>query len=739
MRNVLLVFSVLLVFLSWPTPVKAADYTLFARHLFNEDPILPDTVPNTAEIQVANSLTMFASRGEYESTTFAIYNNGGQTLEDVEVSIPSLTSGQHQIGQEEIDIRVVKVIQKRNNRYNLSAGLTPHPEVLIPYTQGWIDQGEFGVPAGESKQWWITVKVNIDTTPGIYTGTIQINPINEPAKTIPIELKVSPAILLTNPKKVNGFWYHPPQREVWSWSQDDPSTLPVFREALRSNFALMKEMGLQTVTGRSYTSGSNTVFLRAFFEEAKNAGLGDHPMFFMTLGRASDPQWLLEAKSLSEEIGIPELYWMITDEAFQDWPDDQTEPYKTRRDALINGFNLTRSAIPDAKILMTISFSHWYAYGSRLGWKDARDKYGILYNNYIDVQAYNAAIDSYGMNQSNQIDQIKQELEKTDDIGYMYINRANSAFKFSPYDHRIDNGLFLWILPVRGNMPWTYQWFRGDPYNDSDGDRGDHLYAYPDIYDNGNPLPAPRFVGMREGIDDTKYFYTLEEAIRLSNNPSKKAEAQQLLDQIENKATSVIPCKNYVNTVQRVISPSDIDQWRKEIAQLIVDLGQPGRPTPSPTPTPTPTPVPTVEAMMISNFADFHDADTELFATTKSWTLTSGEGEKTVWVKFKCSDGSWTSPVSDTIVLETTGPTPTPSPTTAPTPTPIFPPSSAKIDFNGNGVVDILDWSLMVEMYGQTGEDLPGDFNGDGEINILDVSIFMEIYNRCIDFAGMLP
>ena len=46
----------------------------------------------------------------------------------------------------------------------------------------------------------------------------------------------------------------------------------------------------------------------------------------------------------------------------------------------------------------------------------------------------------------------------------------------------------------------------------------------------------------------------------------------------------------------------------------------------------------------------------EPYATTKSWTLTSGEGTKTVYAKFQDPAGSWSSAVSDTIILDTTAP-----------------------------------------------------------------------------------
>jgi YD repeat-containing protein len=52
----------------------------------------------------------------------------------------------------------------------------------------------------------------------------------------------------------------------------------------------------------------------------------------------------------------------------------------------------------------------------------------------------------------------------------------------------------------------------------------------------------------------------------------------------------------------------------------------------------------------------------ETFATTKAWTLTSGDGTKTVYAKFKDTPGNWSSAYSNTILLDTTAPTTTASP-----------------------------------------------------------------------------
>jgi len=82
--------------------------------------------------------------------------------------------------------------------------------------------------------------------------------------------------------------------------------------------------------------------------------------------------------------------------------------------------------------------------------------------------------------------------------------------------------------------------------------------------------------------------------------------------------------------------------------------------------------------MMISNASDFANAAWESYATTKSWTLTSGNGTKTVYAKFRDSALNTSTAVSDAITLgssitttttTTTTTVPTTTTTTATTPT----------------------------------------------------------------------
>ena len=63
----------------------------------------------------------------------------------------------------------------------------------------------------------------------------------------------------------------------------------------------------------------------------------------------------------------------------------------------------------------------------------------------------------------------------------------------------------------------------------------------------------------------------------------------------------------------------------------------------------------TVSQMQCSNDGTTYSTP-EAYATTKSWTLASGDGLKRVSVKFSDPSGNWSSPVSDAITLDTRAP-----------------------------------------------------------------------------------
>ncbi|MGB2762612.1 MAG: peptidoglycan-binding domain-containing protein, partial [Minisyncoccales bacterium] len=62
---------------------------------------------------------------------------------------------------------------------------------------------------------------------------------------------------------------------------------------------------------------------------------------------------------------------------------------------------------------------------------------------------------------------------------------------------------------------------------------------------------------------------------------------------------------------------------------------------------------PDTKRMAISENADFYGAGQEAYQTARTWTLTEGEEEKTIYVKFYTQWGRASEVVSDTIILKT--------------------------------------------------------------------------------------
>ena len=60
-------------------------------------------------------------------------------------------------------------------------------------------------------------------------------------------------------------------------------------------------------------------------------------------------------------------------------------------------------------------------------------------------------------------------------------------------------------------------------------------------------------------------------------------------------------------------------------------------------------------------------SDPEAYAIAKTWTLASGEGEKTVCVRYKDAAGNWSQAYNDGITLDTQAPNLTLTPVTTPT------------------------------------------------------------------------
>lgn len=182
----------------FPAEARAAGYVVHTRPWAEN--IYPETVPYPATFNP--TLEAFASLGEYEPLTFAVY--AIEDLVDCRVTVSDLT-GPGTIRTDEIDLKMVQFANSRPN-YTAVGSYKVVPDYLRTFET--VD-----VPAARNQRFWLTVHVPENAEPGIYTGTIEFT-ARRAGQTvqsrIPIRFRVLPIRLQQDPERVYGIYYRDP-------------------------------------------------------------------------------------------------------------------------------------------------------------------------------------------------------------------------------------------------------------------------------------------------------------------------------------------------------------------------------------------------------------------------------------------------------------------------------------------------------------------------------------------------
>jgi len=124
------------------------------------------------------------------------------------------------------------------------------------------------------------------------------------------------------------------------------------------------------------------------------------------------------------------------------------------------------------------------------------------------------------------------------------------------------------------------------------------------------------------------------------------------------------------------------------------------------------------DVMVVNDVNDFNNAALQPYHRLFDWTLSEGEGEKAVYVKFRSPTGLYSEPVSDTIILDLAA---TDSNKTEEI-TVSQPVVDVYADVNKDGKVDVQDISRVILAYGNTAGE--ADINED---NLVDIKDFNEV------------
>jgi hypothetical protein len=154
---------------------------------------------------------------------------------------------------------------------------------------------------------------------------------------------------------------------------------------------------------------------------------------------------------------------------------------------------------------------------------------------------------------------------------WCYPNHVNGENDHTPVTGaRMTYGFGFWRSGFRTLIPWIYSASNGDPFNYLDGASMDFFNRHePD----GTPMPVAMWEAYREGYDDYRYVFTLEQLIAEARR-SRKAAAIQAAADAERELQSVW---NAIRVQPKyksdnLWSPAEFDVYRWLIARQILNV-----------------------------------------------------------------------------------------------------------------------------------------------------------------------
>lgn len=472
-------------------------YVVFSRSYLEE--VLPNSSPAADERDVAFSIS--AARGEAEPVTFSMVPL--KALRTVHITAGDLTSpGGGRIPASCWDIRHVRYMQTPRH----STADRDNPYSVKPRLLDKADVKDF--EAGTVRRVWLTVRVPSDAVPGVYEGSIFLKPDNAPAATLPVKLRVLPFELEEPSDVAIGIFYNPGS----PWSRWKGQEDRLFKD-MRSSLTLLRDHGFNSVACHvghpkvwiDKKDGKIKADMRRFerfFKLFKDVGMSMTAPFLaysndggsalvpvqptQKMGwiwrngaRADEylnPNWVRRFRELlrfhfeyGKKRGWPPIVWCVHDEL------DYRKKENTEGIAKI--LQATYMQEPEVKTTGCIN-----------------NPAGLPLVPYHDYPMFNIGIP---FTQEN-LDLVRKH------------GRTLAIDNFG--QNRWAIGFWMWRIQPRFAADSLFCWIGADPYNPFDDAVASELAVA--LPGRKGWRPSPTLERMREGIDDYKYAYTLQQTLQ---------------------------------------------------------------------------------------------------------------------------------------------------------------------------------------------------------------------------------
>lgn len=489
-------------------------FAIYSRHYL--ECVYPHTKPRAEELNP--ELKLFASPGEYEPANFIVLPL--KNLEHAKVSVTALGP----IKASDIDIRHVKFTRARPN-YTVRNRWRWVPDALEHFD-------ELELKTDENARFWITVHVPTTAAPGTYRGKIRFT-CDRGGADVPIMLRVLPIQLREDPSKLFGIYYRHPYDQM-AREADDISRA-YFRRKAELEFADMVAHGTRNVTLSCYSSPAdaqgnfkvNWDSLAEKFELWKEFDFrGPVVMSISTEG--------VYRKHVGESFGVhlrnikdpPESFgaemtamvkFIDAERKRRNWPEFLYYPIDepSREPAAVNFMTKVLKACKAAGVRTYVT-------------ADPTHKEFEPMRPYIDVWSTQPFLPER--------ETILADMQARGVEYWCYPNHVNGENDHTPVaGARMTYGFGFWRSGFLTLIPWIYSWTVGDPNNYLDGSMSDFFNRHgPD----GTPVPVAMWEAYREGYDDYRYIYTLEQLVREAKQ-SNRAKAHDVATKAERELQTV--------------------------------------------------------------------------------------------------------------------------------------------------------------------------------------------------------
>lgn len=520
------------------------------------EPVWPDHFPGQHELDAP--VRAFATQGEYEPLTFTLYPLAAFSNVHVQVSgglVNTAGTRRASIPAEAIDVRFVRYMNVRPN-YSTFNIFYRAPDVLMP----WRPQP---LVKGENLRLWLTVRVGLSQPEGLYSGNAAVI-ADGVTLSVPLTLRVLPITLQKDPSLIYGQYYHHPLRNIDSapdefsrawWQRKAEAEHIDMREhgqntvvlnlrggfrngqwrfqfdALQRDIDLARSVGFDKPLVCSFPCG-------ALYSKHMKAGMGSH----LRQIKMPPDAFFEELTAMVQTIGNearrrqwPELLYYPVDEPSTS---PESVAFMTRVMAAIK-------KVPKAHTYITADPEH--------------EQFAPL-RPHVDVwccQPFSLGREA-----------ILADMKARGVEYWCYPNHISGENDHTPtVGARMTYGFGFWQSGYRCLIPWIYQSTGGDSWNYLDASTSDFFNR---TGDDGTPIPVTLWEAYREGIDDHRYLFTLENTIARAEEAGQKeaaGKARAVLAQI-NAAIDVQP--KYKN--EGLWSPEAFDAWRWAIAEQILAL-----------------------------------------------------------------------------------------------------------------------------------------------------------------------